>query len=89
MTKCTGSFMLFYLPFLWSIGEKNSEFYLISKIWSTSLLRYLSRNFNYWSKLGINGPRPLPGFGNILDFFIIPRPKQEINWLRKYGKIYG
>ncbi|CAG2104891.1 unnamed protein product, partial [Medioppia subpectinata] len=50
---------------------------------------YLTRDYNYWSKRGINGPKPLPIFGSLLDFFIIPQPLQEINWFKKYGKIYG
>ena len=34
--------------------------------------------FNYWSKRGINGPKPKPGFGNILDQFITPKPYLEL-----------
>ncbi|CAG2171743.1 unnamed protein product, partial [Oppiella nova] len=51
--------------------------------------RYLTQNYRYWSKRGIKGPRPLPIFGNILDIFITPRPIQELNWAKKFGKLYG
>ncbi|CAG2164302.1 unnamed protein product [Oppiella nova] len=50
---------------------------------------YLTRNFNYWSKRGINGPKPLIGFGNVLSQFITPRPLFELQWYKKYGKLYG
>ncbi|CAG2169564.1 unnamed protein product [Oppiella nova] len=56
---------------------------------SIIVLLYLSRGFSYWSKKGIKGPRPIPIFGNLLDFFIIPQPLQELKWFKKYGKIYG
>ncbi|XP_054160973.1 uncharacterized protein LOC128959051 [Oppia nitens] len=54
------------------------------------LYSYLTRNFDYWSKQGINGPKPWPIVGNIVQLCVIgSRLDTEINWLKKYGKIYG
>ncbi|CAG2175248.1 unnamed protein product, partial [Oppiella nova] len=50
---------------------------------------YLTRNFNYWSKRGINGPKPLPIVGTYLYQFKTPRPHLSLQWQEKYGKIYG
>ncbi|CAG2106370.1 unnamed protein product, partial [Medioppia subpectinata] len=50
---------------------------------------YLTRNFNYWSKRGVKGPKPWPIVGNILQLFTTPQPLQELNWAKRYGKIYG
>ncbi|XP_054162169.1 uncharacterized protein LOC128960123 [Oppia nitens] len=54
------------------------------------IYRYLTRNSNYWSKLGINGPKPVPIFGNLLQLhFTRYKILTEIQWFNKYGKIYG
>ncbi|CAG2178023.1 unnamed protein product, partial [Oppiella nova] len=50
---------------------------------------HLARKLNYWSVLGIPSPKPIPIFGNFLQFFTTPQPIQEINWLSRYGKLYG
>lgn len=31
---------------------------------------YLTINFNYWKSLGVNGPNPIPFFGNISRFYL-------------------
>ena len=51
--------------------------------------RYLTRNFNYWSKKGVNTPKPHPFFGNLLQFLLRPQPIILNEWYKKYGKIYG
>ncbi|CAG2166378.1 unnamed protein product, partial [Oppiella nova] len=50
---------------------------------------YLTRNFNHWSKKGVKGPKPIPGFGNILSPFLTEQIILEKDWIKKYGKIYG
>ncbi|XP_054166760.1 cytochrome P450 3A14-like [Oppia nitens] len=50
---------------------------------------YLLKPYNYWSKRGIRGPKPVPIVGNDLQTFISPMPLVELEWFKKYGKIYG
>ncbi|XP_054160994.1 cytochrome P450 3A21-like [Oppia nitens] len=50
---------------------------------------YFTRNFNYWKSLGINGPKPIVGFGTLLYQFLTPKPYLELEWYKKYGKLYG
>ncbi|CAG2111967.1 unnamed protein product [Medioppia subpectinata] len=51
--------------------------------------RYFTRNFDYWSKRGISGPKPIVGFGNTLHRFLKQTTSLEIEWIHKYGPIYG
>ncbi|CAG2108246.1 unnamed protein product, partial [Medioppia subpectinata] len=51
--------------------------------------RYFTKNFNYFTKCGLNGPRPLPIVGNLWERLLTPLPDLELKWQRKYGKIYG
>jgi len=50
--------------------------------------RYFTRNFDYWVKRGIKGPKPLPIVGNIIP---ISKPLHELRkeWYQKFGKVYG
>ncbi|CAG2182707.1 unnamed protein product, partial [Oppiella nova] len=34
-------------------------------------------------------PKPIPIFGNLLSLSLKPRPLLELEWYKKYGKIYG
>ncbi|XP_012055383.1 PREDICTED: cytochrome P450 6a2-like [Atta cephalotes] len=34
------------------------------------LYYYLTSDFDYWTSCGINGPKPIPFFGNIVDFLM-------------------
>ena len=45
--------------------------------------------FNYWRDRHISGPKPIPIFGNFLSLSLNPRPLLEMQWYKKYGKIYG
>ncbi|KAJ6647417.1 Cytochrome P450 3A14 [Pseudolycoriella hygida] len=58
-------------------------------IFAVTAYWYLTRNFNYWKKRGINGPKPLPIFGNLLDILLTPRTDLELNLYKKFGSIYG
>ncbi|CAG2174138.1 unnamed protein product, partial [Oppiella nova] len=44
---------------------------------------------HYWAKLGIKGPTPIVGFGNVLTKFIWEKTEVEVYWISKYGKLYG
>ncbi|CAG2170770.1 unnamed protein product [Oppiella nova] len=46
-------------------------------------------SFNYWRGRHICGPKPFPIFGNLLSLSLNPRPLVELEWYKKYGKIYG
>ncbi|CAG2111966.1 unnamed protein product, partial [Medioppia subpectinata] len=50
---------------------------------------YFTRNHNYWAKRGVNGPKPVPGFGNTLSPFLTEPVVLEKQWVEKYGKVYG
>lgn len=50
---------------------------------------YHLNKFNYWKLKGIKGPKPIPIFGNILAFLFCDRGKLEIDFVHKYGKVYG
>ena len=51
--------------------------------------RYLTRNFNYWSKQGINGPKPLPLFGNFLDRAKNNIAINDLKYVKEFGTVYG
>lgn len=47
------------------------------------------KNFTYWKKLDIKGPRPVPKFGNLLDILLKPLCEVEMERYKKFGRIYG
>ncbi|CAG2115264.1 unnamed protein product, partial [Medioppia subpectinata] len=49
----------------------------------------MSRNFGFFEKLGLKGPKPVIIFGNHLDQLFASKPDLEVQRMRKYGKIYG
>ncbi|RWS07829.1 Cytochrome P450 3A13-like protein [Dinothrombium tinctorium] len=53
------------------------------------LFFYKSKKFDYWSKQGLKGPRPVPIFGNSYEQFIKPANLIELDRYEKYGKVYG
>ncbi|CAG2169526.1 unnamed protein product [Oppiella nova] len=64
---------------------------LIGLIVAVIAYYYFSRRnaFNYWKDRHICGPKPIPIFGNLLSLSLKPRPLLELEWYKKYGKIYG
>ncbi|CAG2119125.1 unnamed protein product, partial [Medioppia subpectinata] len=49
----------------------------------------LTRNFQYWTKRGIKGPKPYPWVGTDLYQFFKPTHILDTQWLKTYGNIYG
>lgn len=48
------------------------------------------RQKNYFKKLNIHkGPTPLPFFGNILTIFGKGVADADLEWTKKYGKVFG
>lgn len=45
------------------------EFFCSSFAILLFLYYYFTNNFGYWKTCGINGPKPIPIFGNIVDHF--------------------
>ncbi|CAG2113351.1 unnamed protein product [Medioppia subpectinata] len=50
---------------------------------------YFTRNFGFFTKQGIRGPRPLPCIGNLWEMYFTSMPDLELQRYKKYGKIYG
>lgn len=45
--------------------------------------------YSYWEKRGVNGPKPLPIFGNIHSRLIYDAYHLQNEWTKLYGKVYG
>ena len=52
------------------------------------MYRFIYKNYNKWTKLGIKGPKPIPVFGNAIEL-LNSRPQVYYNWSRTYGNIFG
>lgn len=52
-------------------------------------IRYYSRNLDYWTKRGVDGPKPDFCLGNILMVCRKAFPLVDLELTAKYGKIYG
>ncbi|CAG2162360.1 unnamed protein product [Oppiella nova] len=50
---------------------------------------FLTKNNNYWKKLGVKGPKPIPIFGNFLERCQNPVPLLDVEYVKKYGNIFG
>lgn len=50
---------------------------------------YMSWNHDTFRKMGIDGPKPHPIFGNMKMFIDDGIVKTELNMYRKYGKVFG
>ncbi|XP_054165014.1 cytochrome P450 3A21-like [Oppia nitens] len=54
-----------------------------------AIYRYATRNHDYWQRLGLTGPRPLPFVGTIAYMTRTPLQELVVKWQQKYGKLYG
>lgn len=49
----------------------------------------LRNNQKFWERKGIKGPKPDLLIGNLLQKLLSDRTVLDLEWVRKYGKIYG
>ncbi|CAG2102769.1 unnamed protein product [Medioppia subpectinata] len=70
-----------------SLFGLNSLIVLVTSL--VILYFYLTRNFKYWSSRGIDGPKPIVGFGTLYQIFFKPLTDVNTENFKKYGKIYG
>lgn len=54
-----------------------------------STLYYYKNHYNYWRKKNVKGPTPFPFIGNLPTILFSDRMKLDLEWLKKYGKVYG
>ena len=54
-----------------------------------SCCSYYNKKFKYWSNKGVKGPKPLYLFGNVLDKSFNSWPDADMEYAKKYGKLYG
>lgn len=47
------------------------------------------KNYSYWSSRGVNGPTPLPFFGNFHLYMLRPIPDVDYELGVKHGRVYG
>ncbi|CAG2174542.1 unnamed protein product, partial [Oppiella nova] len=79
---------------LWSVLAPISQVYewcLIGLIVAVLAYYYFSwkNALSYWKNRQISGPKPIPIFGNVLSPVLKPRPYVEMEWYKKYGKLFG
>ncbi|CAG2118051.1 unnamed protein product, partial [Medioppia subpectinata] len=55
----------------------------------TLIYWFLTKNYDYWKKLGIDGPKPVLLFGNFLDRCRNPMGSLDIAYIKKYGNVFG
>ncbi|RWS22464.1 cytochrome P450 3A8-like protein [Leptotrombidium deliense] len=53
------------------------------------ILRREWNTFQYWKLQGVDGPTPLPIFGNLLQIFFRQGILATKEYYEKYGKIFG
>nr|QST15048.1 CYP360A8 protein [Diaphanosoma celebensis] len=53
------------------------------------LYKYGTKNFNYFRDQGINGPQPIPFFGNMWGMWKRNIMEFDLNLFKKYGKVFG
>lgn len=53
-----------------------------------SIIRYGTRNYNYWKKRGIPSPPAIPFLGSFYRLFT-PTPLLHSAYVKKYGKVIG
>lgn len=50
---------------------------------------YYWHKYSFWRRRNLKTPTPVPFFGNLLSLALHPRQHLEVEWPKKYGKVYG
>lgn len=50
---------------------------------------YYWHKYSFWKRRNLKTPRPVPFFGNLLSLALHPRQYLEVEWPKRYGKVYG
>ncbi|CAG2112108.1 unnamed protein product [Medioppia subpectinata] len=51
--------------------------------------KHLTAHLDYFEKIGVKGPKPLPIFGNLLDLLFASKAVLDVRRLEQFGKIHG
>lgn len=54
-----------------------------------ALYKYGTKNFDFFTRQGIPGPKPIPFFGNLWGLWKTNLVDQQMEEFKKYGKLYG
>lgn len=55
----------------------------------TLIYSYYANKFTFWSSRGVDGPRPLPLLGNLLEMLFKSQFELDMKRIEQYGQIYG
>ena len=47
------------------------------------------KTYSFWSSRGVNGPTPIPFFGNSVTYILNSVPEIDFKYQKLYGKMYG
>jgi len=56
---------------------------------SIGIHQYFRQKYLFWRRRNVKTPTPIPFLGNFHSFFLRPREHLELEWPKKYGKVYG
>ncbi|CAG2110814.1 unnamed protein product, partial [Medioppia subpectinata] len=77
-----------------ALTDHLSHGYGSSDLFQERCLQFLTditwrRTLSYWQRRNISGPRPVPFYGNTYSIALKPGPVVELEWYKKYGKLFG
>ena len=85
MQKYLNSYPIYWYNLEFAFRDQ-IQFNITVNLISLICIRFLRQKYNYWSKRGVPGPTPINSF---MQTFGKLKSYVEIEWLRKYGNVYG